>query len=286
MPAQGRLTIDANTIPELAGRDFATTFVAELGDRRRAGDVLGQPDLDWRHRGLRRNVQPSPEWHFAEGAAAPGFETFYLIQNANPTPVTVRGASCRRTATPRFATTRCRRNSRATVYLNGELGNVGGVAASFYTSPGTPVVMERSIYWGAGRVEGTATHGQSGRRLRVASPRGHDRRPVRHVPAAGEPDERLGRGRRHALHRGGRPVHRSSVDATVLPPYSRKTINMKQFLAELGAPEGVNLAGASFSTKVKVVGNTRPIVAEHAIYWQPDGANYWRGGSGGFGIPR
>jgi hypothetical protein len=72
----------------------------------------------------------------------------------------------------------------------------------------------------------------------------------------------------------------------VLPPHSRRTTNMKEFLAQLGALEGVNLVGTSFSTKVKVVGNTAPIVAEHALYWRPDGANYWRSGSGGFGIPR
>ncbi len=76
-----------------------------------------------------------------------------------------------------------------------------------------------------------------------------------------------------------------SMRPTMLP-FSRKMINMKIFLAVLGALEGVNLTGTSFSTKVKVVNNVAPILAEHALYWQPDGANYWRGGSGSFGIPR
>ena len=72
----------------------------------------------------------------------------------------------------------------------------------------------------------------------------------------------------------------------VLLPFSRKTIHMNTFLAQLGALEGVDLAGSSFSTRVRVFGNAAPILAEHVLYWQRDGANYWRGGSGGFGIPR
>ena len=50
--------------------------------------------------------------------------------------------------------------SRATVYLNGELGNIGGVASTF-TSDSLPFLAERSIYWGAGRVEGTNVIGAS-----------------------------------------------------------------------------------------------------------------------------
>ena len=52
---------------------------------------------------------------------------------------------------------------------------------------------------------------------------------------------------------------------------------------EPALPAGT-LKGKSFSTRVTVV-NGDPIVAEEAIYWQRDGANFWRAGSASFGIP-
>ena len=175
-------------------------------------------------------------------------------------------------------------NSRYTVYLNAELGNVGGVAASFDTY--VPIIVERSIYWGAGRVEGTSTAGVMGGAYEWHLPEGTTGgqfdtfmlllNPT-NVPVAADVTLFVeGKGRFTA------PV---SMRPT-LAPYSRTTINMKQFLLQLGALEGVDLTGTSFSTRVRVVNNAAPIVVEHALYWQPDGANYWRGGSGSFGIPR
>jgi len=46
-----------------------------------------------------------------------------------------------------------------------------------------------------------------------------------------------------------------------------------------------SLRGKSFATKVNVLSGD-PIVAEEALYWQRDGANFWRGGSAAFGTPR
>ena len=51
-------------------------------------------------------------------------------------------------------------HSRSTIYLNGEFGNIGGVASTF-NSDTLPFLAERSIYWGAGRVEGTNVIGAS-----------------------------------------------------------------------------------------------------------------------------
>jgi hypothetical protein len=177
-------------------------------------------------------------------------------------------------------------NARYTVFLNAELGNVGGVAASFTTAPDTPIVVERAVYWGLGRVEGTTTIGMPGGAYEWHLPEG---------TIGGRFDTFLLMSNPHELS--------VAVDVTVfvegvgkftvpvsmrpvLAPYSRKTINMRDFLAQLGALEGVDLAGRSFATRVKVVGNVRPIVVEHAIYYDFTGPNYWRGGSGSFGIPR
>ena len=95
---------------------------------------------------------PAPwhSWHFAEGAAQARFETFYLIQNANPVPITVNAAFFTEDGQMLLRSYPGPASSRSTVYLNAELGNVGGVAASFSTAPETPVVVERAVYWGLG----------------------------------------------------------------------------------------------------------------------------------------
>ena len=43
--------------------------------------------------------------------------------------------------------------------------------------------------------------------------------------------------------------------------------------------------GVAFGTTVRVFEGA-PIVAEHAIYWQRAGGNFWRAGSAAFGMPR
>ena len=51
-----------------------------------------------------------------------------------------------------------------------------------------------------------------------------------------------------------------------------------------GVPPGT-FANVSFATTVRVFSGP-PIVAEHAVYWQRDGSNFWRAGSAAFGTPR
>jgi hypothetical protein len=281
VPARGRLTIDANGIDELAGRDFATTFMSTQPVVAERAMYWGSP---W-HGGT-ASVGVTGGWHawlFAEGAAAPNFETFYLILNGNSTPITVRGAFFEESGFTHVRHYTIPANSRSTVYLNQELGLVGGVAAQFDSSPDTPFAVERAVYWGVGRVEGTTS---------VGVPRGATEW---HLPegASGPFDTFL-----LLANPSGVPV---TVDVTlfiegvgrftapasmrpVLQPFSRKTINMNEFLSQLGTLEGIDLSVASFATRLRVVGDVAPIVAEHAIYWNRDGANYWRAGAGSFGI--
>jgi hypothetical protein len=174
-------------------------------------------------------------------------------------------------------------SSRFTIYLNQELGNIGGSAAQFYST--IPFVAERSIYWGAGRVDGTSTAG-------VVSPSNYWSLPE---GAAGSQFDTF----LLLSNPSGTP---SVVDISVqiegygqvtLPPASRKTVPpaarltlyMPSLLRELELSEGVppgTFTNASFSTVVRV--NSGPsVIAEHAVYWQRDGSNYWRAGSAAFG---
>ena len=114
---------------------------------------------------------PSAEWHFAEGAASPGFETYYTLLNPNADWVWVQADYFLEDQDLRAQTGgsvvlgyAMAPFSRKTLLLNEELkwlrgGNVGGVSTRFATAGGAPIVAERSIYWGSpGRwpwVEGT-----------------------------------------------------------------------------------------------------------------------------------
>ena len=179
-------------------------------------------------------------------------------------------------------------NSRFTVYLNGELGNIGGVAATF-RRPLRHIrsTVERAVYWGAGRVEGTTSVGVAG-----AAPTNGTCRKAR--PAARSTRScwfRTRTGETVSLDislyvEGVGQFTAPAAMRPVLAPYSRKTVYMHDYLVQLGNAEGYNLAGRSFSTRVRVVNNVAPIAVEHALYWQRDGTNFWRGGSGSFGIRR
>ena len=162
--AQKRLTLYANDIPELAGKDFSTTITAATGvvaERAMYWRLIGSPDPSWVGGAASVGaIAPQTTWVFAEGAAAPNFESFYLLLNPNSTPITVRARFLPETGMPTVKNITIAPRSRATVYLNGELGNIGGVASTF-TSDTLAFLAERSIYWGAGRVEGTNVIGAS-----------------------------------------------------------------------------------------------------------------------------
>jgi hypothetical protein len=233
-------------------------------------------------------IAPAMSFVFAEGAAAARFESFYLLLNPNLTPISVTARYLPELGAGTVKTYTIPPQSRHTVYLNGELGNVGGVGATF-TSDSLPFLAERSIYWGAGRVEGSNVIGAS-----AASPEWHfaegasgglfDTFLLLSNPGTNDATVRLtlyieGRGRFTATQ--------TELQKTV-PAGRRITIHMNTFLSELEKAEGLpenDLKGKSFSAKVTVISGD-PIVAEEAIYWNPAGADFWRSGSAFFGIPQ
>ena len=152
---QQRITMDAMSVPELQGQNFGVRVkstvpvVAEramyfgLGPAGFIGGTasVGSPGL-------------TNHWLFAEGAAAPGFHTFYLLMNPNPSPITVYRSFFLEDGTLLSGQETVPAGSRKTVYLNNEMGQIGGAAAWF--SSNDAFIAERSIYWGAnGWIEGT-----------------------------------------------------------------------------------------------------------------------------------
>ena len=292
--AQKRLTLYANDIPELAGKDFSTTITAATGvvaERAMYWRLIGSPDPSWVGGAASLGATaPQTTWVFAEGAAAPNFESFYLLLNPNSAPITVHARFLPETGPPTLRTIDIPPQSRATVYLNGELGNIGGVASTFTSDSPLPFLAERSIYWGAGRVEGTNVIGASSAAREWHFPEGasgglFDTYLLVANPGANDTTVRLtlfieGAGRFTAFQ----PELLKTVRAG-----SRVTIYMNEFLSALEIAESRavgSLRGRSFSTKIEVLDGGDPVVAEEALYWNWDNANFWRSGMAAFGIPR
>jgi hypothetical protein len=285
---QQRVTMDAMSVPELANQNFGLKItstvpvIAEramyfgLGPNGFVGGTasVGSPGLNG-------------TWLFAEGAAAPGFHTFYLLMNPNPFPIDVSRIFYLEDGSRLVGNVVVPAGSRKTIYLNDEMGHIGGAAARFGCDCG--FIAERSIYWGAASwVEGTNV---------IGSP---DVAHEWHVPEGtetGDFDSFL-----LILNPDNSPV---TVDITVyieglgrftpspnlrptIPAGTRLTINMKTFLTQLeqdGNFAPGTLSNTSFSTKVRALSGSG-IVVEHALYRMLDGANRWRSGSASFGVPR
>jgi hypothetical protein len=227
----------------------------------------------------------SREWNFAEGATAAGFETFYLLLNPNAEPIQVVGNFF----TEAYGVVRkiytVEPRSRFTVFLNAEVGNIGGVAASFTSL--RSFVAERSIYWGQGRVEGSSTIGVPGSARTWTLPEGS---------AGGQFETFLLLANPHNEHalvdlslqiEGYGQVTLPAHLRKIVPAYGRLTIHMPQLLRDMAITEGLPpgaFASSSFGTTVRVAQGAA-IVAEHAIYWRRDGSNFWRAGAASFGTP-
>jgi hypothetical protein len=286
---QQRVTLDASTVPELDMQNFGvkiSSSVPIVAERAMYFDYaaprgfiggtasIGAPGL-------------SQAWLFAEGAAAPGFDTFYLLMNPNPFPITVNRWFFQEDGTRYEGSYTVDAGSRKTVYLNEDMGNFGGAAAQFTSA--SPFIAERSIYWGAnGWVEGTNTIGSPVTAAEWHLPEGTE---------GGGFDTFL------LLFNPGTTTVTTDVVLyiegwgrftappnlrPVLAPQTRTTINMRDFLAEMEKAAGLapdTLTETSFSTVVRSTTGDG-IVVEHALYRTRDGDNRWRTGGASFGVPR
>jgi len=291
VPAEKRLTLYANAIPELAGKDFSTTITAQAGviaERAMYWRLIGGTDPAWVGGTASLGaIAPQTSWVFAEGAAATRFESFYLLLNPNQTPITVTARFLLETGSPVTKEYVIGPRSRRTIYMNGELGNVGGAAATFSSST-LPFLAERSIYWGQGRVEGTNVVGAPTTATEWHFPEGasggqFDTYILLANPGATDSTVWL-----TLFVEGVGRFTLSNLPQTV-PAGKRLTIYMNDFLSQVESHESPALApgtlkGKSFSTKITVVAGD-PVVAEEAIYWQRAGADFWRAGAAFFGIP-
>jgi hypothetical protein len=291
VPAQKRLTLYANAIPELAGKDFSTTIVGQaevVAERAMYWRLIGGTDPAWVGGTASLGATaPQTSWVFAEGAAASHFESFYLLLNPNETPITVTARFLLETGSPVTKDYVVAPRSRRTIYMNGALGSVGGAAATF-TSSTLPFLAERSIYWGLGRVEGTNVVGAPATATEWHFPEGSSGGQFDTYLLLANPGTTDSTVWLTLFVEGVGRFTLSNLPQTV-PAGKRLTIYMNDFLSQVEANESPalppgTLKGKSFATKVLVVAGD-PVVAEEAIYWQRAGADFWRAGAAFFGIP-
>jgi hypothetical protein len=286
LPPQARLTIDANAIPQLAGADFSATFNCATPS------IVAERSMYWGGfdpnnfwvggHATMGSPTKSRAWYFAEGNAAPNFESFFLLLNPNPFPIVVNAAFLTEAAGPILRAYTIPANTRQTVFLNAELGNIGPSGAIFSTNDGSTFLAERSIYWG-GRIEGSNTIGAPSPASIWDLPEGATTSLFDTYAAVMNPNPFAVTFTATVFIEG---VGTFPSPPVTLPPFSRKTFNMKDVLGQLQQLTGLPVQFSSFSTRVQTTNPLVGVVVEHSRYWNFVGGNlYWLSGGASMGIP-
>ena len=87
VPARGRQTLDAKTVPGLESAEFSTVVESDVA-------VIADRTMSWDAGGYAGHTetsieQPATAWYLAEGATHSGFDLFYTIQNPNASAANV-----------------------------------------------------------------------------------------------------------------------------------------------------------------------------------------------------
>jgi hypothetical protein len=159
IPPQARLTVPADAIPEINPGAFATTvdstlpIVAERamywGGFQEGSAVTGEPAL-------------RPRWGFSEGAAGTidglFYESFFLFSNPSTSPISVTGYFYREDGSGTVYSVTVPAQGRFTLYGETVPRMSGQRFAAFFESSSS-FLVERAMYWGAGRYGGHASAG-------------------------------------------------------------------------------------------------------------------------------
>jgi len=272
-----RRTIRVNNLPGLGNLAGLSTLVTSpepiVVDRTMLWDESGYGG----HSG-RSTQTPSFRWYFAEGVqnaslpqtgSQPFFDTFLLIANPQPAPVT---ATVRFLLEPSGVVTKTYdllASSRLTIYAGG-IPEIVARSFAVEVSATQPILAERSTYFGAARFW-DGGHGSTG----VPEPsttwflaEGATGPFFETFLALANPNE-------EPATATVRYLLSSGVEITKVKPIAagaRLTINVEQ--------DDPGLANAAVST---VITSDRPITAERMMYW-PDPVTSWHEGHSTFGV--
>lgn len=235
-------------------------------------------------------VAPAPTWYFAEGATHSGFDLFYLLQNPDNAPVTVRARYLRPFDAPLEKLYTLPPLSRTTIWVNTEAFDTGGgptallasadVAAVFDVQASGNIIVERSLY----------RTGPAGRPFES----GHESAGVT-APASdwffaegktgdtfdtffliANPNEAPAQIRAEYLLDDGRTFTR---DLTVA---ANARTNIWADVESFDDGATFPLADAAFSTRVTVL-NGQPVIAERSMWWPGPSFTTWHEAHNSFG---
>jgi hypothetical protein len=216
---------------------------------------------------------PSSQWFFAEGATGAFFDTFFLIANPNPDPVTVRATYLLYTGESFTKDYPVAANSRFTISAGSDDPRLASTAfsTSFRALDNKGIVAERSMWWPATLpwIEGHNSTGATttGTVWGIAEGElGSPDQAETYVLVANTSDIDASV-RVRAMGEDGAVVTR----AIVVPAHARYTINTRNVFPEM--------VGKKFGVVLESLGdNPAEIVAEVSVYLSADGIT-WSAGS-------
>jgi hypothetical protein len=164
LPARSRRSVMPADSDGVAGQAFSTVVESESA-------IVADRLMWWDATGYGAHMEtalpaPSTTWYLAEGATTGGFNLFYLLQNPNPAPASVRVRYLRADTTPLEALYTLPPTSRTNIWVNQEqFPGLGRALASTEVSAlvesvnGQPIVVERAMYLDGAGQSFTAGHG-------------------------------------------------------------------------------------------------------------------------------
>ena len=154
-----RRTVRVRDYPELVDAAFATTITA-------SAPIVAERAMYWggfvEGHATAGLTDESTKWVFAEGLAGifggQPYETFYLFLNASASPITVTGSFYREDGYGMRQQYTIPANSRFTLY-GAAVPHMNGQKFGAVFEGSAPFIVERAVYWGAGRFGGHVSTG-------------------------------------------------------------------------------------------------------------------------------
>jgi hypothetical protein len=161
--AMRRATLDPSALPGLASVEFSTIMEADT-------DVLLDRTMTWDGRAYGSHAeaalaQRASRWYLAEGATHSGFDLFYLLQNPNAAGVTIEVTYLLPAPlAPLVRQYAVAARSRYTIWVDHEDAALQAtdVSAIVRAMDGSPILVERAMYLGAGGRTFGAGHASAG----------------------------------------------------------------------------------------------------------------------------
>lgn len=288
LAAASRLTVWVNQVPEVANTDVSASIESTNGVpiivERAMYSSRGGQTFAAGHEGMGVTAART-SWFLAEGATGPYFDEFVLIANPSTNPATARLTFLRPSGAPLTKDYSVPASSRLTVWVDEEV--FPGLGKALADTPvsvavtsvgnGTPIVVERAMWWPGGFATWMEAHGTAGAAGTAA----------RWVSAEGE----VGGASQHETFVLVANVGTSAATVRITLHFEDGSTAVKLF--SVGGERRLNVwvnadfpaaAGRRFGAVVESVGASAPLVVERAMYSTAGGVS-WAAGTSALATP-